>query len=56
MASQALLAGMDSRHVRTLGGWHNEAVFSERYIFYVLEDAALNASRQLGLTERLLDD
>lgn len=55
MASQALLAGMDSRHVRTLGGWHNEAVFSDRYVAFVLEDAALDAARRTNLTGSLLE-
>jgi len=56
MASQALLAGMDSLHVRTLGGWRNEAVFSQRYVAYVLEDAALAASRRVNLTGQLLGE
>ena len=54
-ASSAMLAGMDTRHIRTLGGWHNEAVFAERYVHYVLEDAALDAARRTNLTGRLLE-
>lgn len=55
MASQSLLAGMDSQHVRTLGGWRTESVFRQRYVAFVLEDAALDASRSLKLTETLLE-
>jgi integrase len=55
MASQALLAGMDARHVRTLGGWESERTFAERYVAYVLEDAAVDAARRARLTERLLE-
>lgn len=54
-ASHALLAGMDSQNVRTLGGWRTESVFRQRYVAFVLEDAALDASRSLKLTEHLLE-
>lgn len=56
MASQAMLAGMDTRHIRTLGGWNGEGAFQRRYVFYVLEGAALDASRSLNLTTELLGD
>src|SRR5262245_58290060 len=54
-ASLVLLAGMDSRHIRTLGGWSSERVFSERYVAYVLEEAALVQAERLALTTQLLD-
>jgi integrase len=54
-ASLGLLAGMDSRHIRTLGGWSSEKVFSDRYVSYVLAEAALMQAEQFDLTTRLLD-
>lgn len=55
-ASQALLAGMDSETLRTLGGWTQTSAVVERYIRSVREQAALDRSREFGLTDRLLGD
>jgi integrase len=53
-ASQALIAGMDSETLRTLGGWSPTSVAFQRYIQSAKESAALARSREFALTDRLL--
>jgi integrase len=54
-ASQSLIAGLDSEALRSAGGWAATSSIVDRYIRSAREEAALQRSRELGLTEKLLD-
>jgi integrase len=54
-ASLSLKAGMSPTHLKTLGGWSKDDTM-QIYVQSVMEEAALEAGRQLGLTDRLLGE
>ena len=55
-ASTALMEGMDSESIKTLGGWSGNSQAFQRYIQSAREHAALDRAREFSLTERLLSD